>query len=282
MLDICGSTPKMPLPNWSDHAGQPKLSGTGTNTGTRMGKHEEIADSLTEDILLGHYRIGERLPSERDLAVRFDANRGAVREAMKKLEQLGIAHIQPGGARVAPLEEASLDVIGHLLAVGELPDPKLVDQILEVVSALVRTAVESALANATDEDIEHLRTFVKPLFDDNLEREAYMEAQIALMGAIMNASDSLVCRLIARSLLVQLLPRMVPLREYSELNVDAHVTLNRQLDLALANRDLDAVRAVFAESSKLTQQSMRHSFAAYHSARVAKRQNGAAPEVAAS
>ena len=92
-----------------------------------MSKHEEIADSLTHDILVGQYRTGERLPSERDLAVRFDANRGAVREAMKKLEQLGVADIQPGGARVVPVEEASLDVIGHLLAVGEVPDSKLVD-----------------------------------------------------------------------------------------------------------------------------------------------------------
>ena len=247
-----------------------------------MGKHEEIAESLTEDILLGHYRVGERLPSERDLAARFEANRGAVREAMKKLEQLGIAHIQPGGARVASLEEASLDVIGHLLGVGELPDPKLVDQILDVVAALVRTAVESMMATATDEDIENLRTYVKPLFDDTLEHDAYMEAQIALMGVIMNASDNLVCRLIARSLLVQLAPRMAPLGPFSEFDAEAHATLNRQLDLALARRDLEAVRAVFAESSKLTQQSMKRSFAAYERAHPNARQNGATQEVAAS
>jgi DNA-binding FadR family transcriptional regulator len=85
-------------------------------------RHEEIADVLTRDVLIGQYRIGERLPSERDLSTRFDASRGAVREAMKILEQLGIAQIQPGGARVAPLEEASLDVIGHLLALGDVPN----------------------------------------------------------------------------------------------------------------------------------------------------------------
>ena len=238
-----------------------------------MGKHEEIAESLTEDILLGQYRIGERLPSERDLAVRFDANRGAVREAMKKLEQLGIAHIQPGGARVASLEEASLDVIGHLLNVGQLPDPQLVDQILDVVSALVLTALESVFAKASDQDIAELRNYVRPLFDDTLEREAYMEAQIALMGAIMNASDNLVCRLIARSLLDQLTPRMAPLRQFSEFDVEAHATYARQLDLALAKRDLEAVRAVFVESSKLTQQSITRSFAAYQQAN-----NGVAQE----
>ena len=91
------------------------------------GKHDIIAGSLIQDILSGHYRVAERLPSERDLAARFDANRGAVREAMKKLEQIGLAEVQPGGARVKKTEDASLDVIGHMLAQGDLPDPTLVN-----------------------------------------------------------------------------------------------------------------------------------------------------------
>ena len=60
-------------------------------------KHDQIAEELILDVLTGSYRPGERLPSERDLAARFEANRGAVREAMKKLEQIGLAEISPGG-----------------------------------------------------------------------------------------------------------------------------------------------------------------------------------------
>lgn len=242
-----------------------------------MGKHEEIADSLTKDILVGQYRIGERLPSERDLAIRFDANRGAVREAMKKLEQLGIANIQPGGARVAPLQEASLDVIGHLLAVGALPERKLVDQILEVIDALMRIAVESALAEASDEAIETLRGHVRPLFNEDLAHEAHMEAQVALTGAIMTASNHLVCQLIARSVLVQFAPRMAPLREFFQIDTKTHATYARQLDRALANRDLEAIRAVFVAFAKLHHDSVMRAYAAYELA-----SNGAAQEVAAS
>ena len=79
------------------------------------GKHDQIAGSLITDILSGRYGVKERLPSERDLAARFDANRGAVREAMKKLEQLGVAEVKPGGARVKDRSEASVDVIKHML-----------------------------------------------------------------------------------------------------------------------------------------------------------------------
>lgn len=234
-----------------------------------MGKHEEIAESLTQDILRGQYRTGERLPSERDLAVRFEANRGAVREAMKKLEQLGIANIQPGGARVAPLQEASLDVIGHLLAVGEVPDSKLVLHIIEVISALVRLAVESALSTATDADIERLRAYNRPLFQEDLDDLAHMEARLELMGAIMGASDNLVCQLIARSLLLQLSPRTEPLRAFAQYHTEAHADNARRLDEALANRDADAMRHVFTESAALTRESVLRSFEAYEAAQRA-------------
>ena len=33
----------------------------------KVSKHEEIAAGLIQDILTGRYRVGERLPSERDL-----------------------------------------------------------------------------------------------------------------------------------------------------------------------------------------------------------------------
>ncbi len=58
---------------------------------------ERISAELRDEILRGRYRPGERLPSERDLAQRFEVHRGAVREALKKLEQLGLAKIEAGG-----------------------------------------------------------------------------------------------------------------------------------------------------------------------------------------
>ena len=92
-------------------------------------RSQQITAELRDEILRGRFRSGERLPSERDLAERFGVNRGSVREALKKLEQLGLTDIQPGGARVTPIEEASLDVIEYLLELDDPPDPMLVDQV---------------------------------------------------------------------------------------------------------------------------------------------------------
>ena len=81
---------------------------------------EETFEVLRNEILLGQYRPGERLPSERDLSSRFDVTRSVVRESIKKLEQLGIAAVTPGGVRVLPIEEATLEILGSLLDLGEI------------------------------------------------------------------------------------------------------------------------------------------------------------------
>jgi DNA-binding FadR family transcriptional regulator len=232
-----------------------------------ISKHEEIADALARDVLSGQYRTGERLPSERDLATRFQANRGAVREAMKKLEQLGLADIQPGGARVAPLEEASLDVIGHLLALGEVPERKLVNQILDVIGSLVETAAVNAVNDADDEELERLRMLTRPLYLEDLDQEAHLEARMLLMSNIMRASNNLVVQLIARTLLMQFVPQMAELRRYGQIDLDAHRDIARALDIAMGKRDLLAVRATIQRLSQFNRAQTDRTFEEYEQAR---------------
>jgi DNA-binding FadR family transcriptional regulator len=181
---------------------------------------------------------------------------------MKKLEQLGVANIAQGGARVAPLHEASLDIIGHMLALGDLPDEDLVDQILLVIRSLMTLAAESAVERASDQEIEHIRQRVQVLLREDHDRASLVQARFELMGAIMQASGNLVCRLIARSLLLQFAPRMVPLEEYVEITPHTHRAYARRLDAALAARDVEAVRATFETLSNFNRESARQAFAA--------------------
>lgn len=236
-----------------------------------MSKHDEIAHTLTRDILTGQYRVGERLPSERDLAARFDASRGAVREAMKKLEQLGIADIQPGGARVLPISQASLDVIGHLLSVRDQPSRGLVDQILVVIGALVQTAVSAALQRKDEDVLDELRDLIRPIWAEQLDLETYFETQTAMFRGIMEASGNLPVQLIAKSLLDQFGPQLDYLRAYAVPDMDTHRALARAMDTALAARDLEAVRQSFSEASRFHRERMHKAFDAYEAAQSSSR-----------
>ncbi len=57
---------------------------------------EEIADQVKELVYSRTLKPGDRLPSERELAVRFRTGRMAVREALRILEQSGLIQIRQG------------------------------------------------------------------------------------------------------------------------------------------------------------------------------------------
>jgi DNA-binding FadR family transcriptional regulator len=58
--------------------------------------YERIAQEIAEGIARGVYAIGQRLPSERDLAQTFRVSRPTVREAMIALELDGLVDVRTG------------------------------------------------------------------------------------------------------------------------------------------------------------------------------------------
>ncbi|MDT8855451.1 phosphonate metabolism transcriptional regulator PhnF [Paracoccaceae bacterium Fryx2] len=55
-----------------------------------------IAETLTAEIAAGHYRPGDRLPTEALLAARFGVNRHTVRAALADLAAAGLVHARRG------------------------------------------------------------------------------------------------------------------------------------------------------------------------------------------
>ena len=209
----------------------------------------EVTRVLREDVLGGRFQPGERLPSERDLAQRFGTTRGIVRVAIKKLEQLGLAKVQPGGARVAPLEEASLEAIGHLLALRQPPDPRLVDQVFEVMGALIAESARITVERGTDDARARARELLAGLLDEDVtdvERAALIPQ---LAQVFMDSSDNLVLGILRRGLLAQMahVLAQVPVRPDPE----RAMPLRARLDRAIAARDgaaaHEAIRALWSD-----------------------------------
>ena len=57
---------------------------------------EEIVEQIRSLILTGQYAPGDKLPPERELARQLGVNRASLREALKKLEHLGLVKIRQG------------------------------------------------------------------------------------------------------------------------------------------------------------------------------------------
>ncbi|MDH3685436.1 MAG: GntR family transcriptional regulator [Myxococcales bacterium] len=170
----------------------------------------EIADGVRREIVTGRYRPGERLPSERELADQAGVNRGSAREALKILAKERLIEVKPGGARVAPLHQANLDVLGHVLEMPGTPDPALVSQLLDVHEMLLVGAARLAVERASPAELERAGALLDELMKRGASEAAQFQTLASLLQLIAQASQNLVLHMVGNSLHA-ILAAVVPL-----------------------------------------------------------------------
>src|SRR5579885_2113472 len=106
----------------------------------RQSLSESVYLQLQDKIVRGELAPGSALPAERLLSETLQVNRGAVREAIKRLQQAGLVAVRQGGNHVVQDYEAE----GGL----ELLPSLLLDKRGRINGAVVRSimAMRSALA----------------------------------------------------------------------------------------------------------------------------------------
>lgn len=208
---------------------------------------DRVVETLRNDILTGRYRAGDRLPSERDLVEQIGVNRGAVREGLRALSQLGIVEVARGGARVQEIEHASLDIVGHILDLDHLPDATVVDQLLEVHSHLFSACVEMASERGTDEELAAVRSHLRALRDEGLDPVAYLDHLHEMIDGLVGASHNFIFGLMRRGLQLHFWERLEAQAEVTvRMPLEVLAPLATRLDQALATRDAAAAaRAIF-------------------------------------
>jgi GntR family transcriptional repressor for pyruvate dehydrogenase complex len=112
---------------------------------------EEITEQLRSLILTGQYPPGSKLPPERELSKRLKVNRASLREALKKLEHLGLVRIRQGdGTRVTNfMETGGIELVQHLLPIGG-GKPDMIRDLLEFRRIFGREMAKLAAARGKD------------------------------------------------------------------------------------------------------------------------------------
>lgn len=119
----------------------------------RQSLSDAVFEQLREQIVSGEMEPGTTLPAERLLSEKLGVNRGAVREALKRLEQARLVAIQQGGAtRVADfLSTAGLDLLAELLVRSDgTLDTTVARSVIEMRSALGPDIARLAALRADD------------------------------------------------------------------------------------------------------------------------------------
>ena len=231
---------------------------------TATNQSERIARKLRDDILGGVYRPGDRLPPERELATRLGVNRGSVREALKKLEQLGLVSTRRGdGSSVRPLHEASIEVVQHLLRVdgGGINRP-LLEQLLDVNEMLLTGASYLSVERGNDGALEPARVVLRRLAQ--VESVEEMHAVIdELVEIVTVSSGNLVLRLFRNAVRPNVSSGLEMLRSHLSLDPEGLREAARALDAAIVARDPAAAEKAVRSLSRLRREHLTKALDAF-------------------
>ncbi|UWZ50062.1 FadR family transcriptional regulator [Dactylosporangium matsuzakiense] len=159
---------------------------------SRSSVSDHVFAQIRDAILGGDYLPGAGLPSERDLAAAFEVNRHAVREALRRLQQLGLVRVNQGGATKVLdwREHAGLDLAMAAGAQDRLPVDNLVRDVLEMRACLGADAARLCAERASRHDRTKIEEAIELYAEQAPDLERMGAANIALWRTILLGSGN--------------------------------------------------------------------------------------------
>lgn len=154
--------------------------------------HEQVLAQIEQKILDGDLRVGEKLPSERELAEALGVSRASIREALRALEVMGIIESRIGsgpesGSFVSGKSNAALGNLLRLhMALAQIGLADLVD----IRSQLEQSNARRAAVQRTDEDLSRLQSLVESMRASGLRYEEFNELDTEFHVSIAKASKN--------------------------------------------------------------------------------------------
>ncbi|HNW30938.1 MAG TPA: GntR family transcriptional regulator [Spirochaetota bacterium] len=167
----------------------------------KTGLSGRILDDMRNDIIREEYPIGSRLPSERELSLKYKASRFAVREAIAVLAQGGFVETHPqSGTFVRDFfRDGSLETLVQVLRVRRAIDRQTLESLLSFRLITETTAAGEAALRITHDEAGFLRKNLerKKLHLDNIP--VLTECDFDFHSAIIGISGNIISRLVFQS-----------------------------------------------------------------------------------
>lgn len=163
---------------------------------------QEIVAAITEMIMRGVWRPGDRIPPEKELAARFNVGRSTIREAVKSLVILGVVDARPGDGSF--IRAARSDLLSGAFQWGMLLTERNLSDLVEArvliegecaarAAALGEAGLASSLMRLVDEmrdRRQHPHEFMQ--LDNRFHAEIAEAARNALYLSLSNTIQGLV------------------------------------------------------------------------------------------
>jgi GntR family transcriptional regulator, transcriptional repressor for pyruvate dehydrogenase complex len=167
-------------------------------------RHSTLASRVTRQlesmILENQLQPGNRLPSERDLAVELGVSRTVVREAVRALVAKNLLEVRPGSGTLIqrPSMESVARSMALLLRVGQ--DQVDYEKLHEVRRTLEVEIIGLAAERRTDEDLVLIDRLLTTAPDTWEDREHFAQHDLAFHNALAQAAHNEIFLFVLNSL----------------------------------------------------------------------------------
>ena len=209
-----------------------------------------IQEQLKLYIIENNIKSGDPFPTEYELAERLGISRTAIREALKRLETLGIIEVRPGVGRF--VREFNFEAILKGLPYNLEMDIKNFREVLEVRFCLESQFIAKDINKFTKENVAELKEILKKLkFQvlNNFEEKELVETHSQFHCALYKKSDN--------SLLINLIKIFSTIQRNLTL---MHRYKTKDRDLFIRQHQL-LVEAIEKKDPKLAQRRLEEHFA---------------------
>lgn len=163
-----------------------------------------ITSKLLSRIIDGSYPVGSRMPGEREIAEEFEVTRNVVREALKRLEALGLVDIRRGsGVYVQDLQITGGVELLEMLIFREDGSVNLdiLRDVIEFYENTILSVIRLAARRVTDGQLERLRELVEERSVSMEDEQRVGEISREVVTLIVEATQNSFYRLIYNTML---------------------------------------------------------------------------------
>lgn len=149
---------------------------------------QEIVKAITNLIMKRVWKPGDLIPSEKELAIRFQVGRSTIREAVKSLVVLGVLEARAGEGSF--VRESTSELLSGAFRWGVLLGERNLDDLVDV-RVLVEVECTRRAAERRDEEmLDQLFESLRDMEASQADHDAFMESDTKFHLAIARASHN--------------------------------------------------------------------------------------------
>ena len=149
--------------------------------------YEGVATQIKGLIKKGELKVGDQLPSERELAERLNVSRTSIREALRAMEMVGYLKSKVGGSGGTFVKEVEIEQIAEPLTITREDNQHLLLEVLEVRMILEEWIARIAAEKRNENDLAELERSIEALQSDINGGGLGVEADTGFHESLANA-----------------------------------------------------------------------------------------------